>query len=311
MDRRLEHLRRFEDALRRPTSLAASPERLALHIAGMAHPDLVIDASLDIMNAMAMLTASRMSDIGPGEEYVHTLLDVFRTELGFSGAIENYSAADYSLLDTVLEKRTGLPIMLCLVMVAIGQQIGIGRDSDSRTDSHIDGIGLPGHFMVRYRSSAPGSPGQWLIDPFNGEIIAPESAPTYLGALFGQEVAIPAEMYKPFTPSAWAQRILNNLRSAYQSAEDYAMGARVIGYMLALQPTLPALWRERAVLHHNADDPEAAVADLRRYFFLSGQYSLVWGDDAARSQLLPLLSAHDKELFTLYRRELAATSHSN
>lgn len=308
MDRRLEHLRCFKDALRLPaSSAAAAPEHLALRIAGLAHPNLDIEASLDVINNLALLTAFRMSDISPGEGYARTLLDVFRTELGFSGALEQYNAADNSLLDVVLERRTGLPIMLSLVMVTIGQRIGIGHDRDGG----IDGIGLPGHFMVRYRSGAPGDPGQWLIDPFNGEVITPESAPAYLGALFGQEVAIPAEMYKPFTPAAWARRILNNLRSAYHSAEDHAMGARVIGYMLALEPAMPALWRERAVLHHNADDPEAAIVDLRRYFFLSGQYSLVWGDDAARSQLLPLLSAQDKELFTLYQRDLAATARFN
>jgi regulator of sirC expression with transglutaminase-like and TPR domain len=300
--RRLAHLRAFEDTLRLPSGdTGADLERLALHISGLAHPDLNLQDALNTIEQIAAQSATGLTGVAEGRPFAAALLAFFRNELGFRGATENYYAAENSLLDSVLTNRRGMPIMLCLVMVAIGRRLGVD----------LAGLGLPGHFVARYQVGAPGATERWLIDPFRNELIGPDETGPYLRALFGHEVAPPAELLRAFSPAAWAQRILNNLHNAYLRAREPAMAARVLGYILAMHPNLPTRWRDRALLHHSAEDSEAAIIDLRRYFFLNGQYSLVWGDEAARTYLLRVLSAQDKQLFALYRREISLLGRDN
>jgi hypothetical protein len=56
------------------------------------------------------------------------------------------------------------------------------------------------------------------------------------------------------------------------------------------------------VVNVHAEQWEQALHDLRRYFFLRGQYALLWGAKAARAELLPVLSAQDRQLYALLQR---------
>ncbi len=278
-------LHRFEDEVHQPDAL---PERLALYIAGIAYPAVDVDASLHVLEQMAELVGTRLAQVEPGYETVFTFMEVFRIELGFEGNRTHYDEADNSYLNRVLERRTGLPILLSLVCVALARRLGLA----------VEGVGFPGHFMARYHDAH----GDWLLDPFNGQVVAVAAAGDYLAGLLGQTVALPAELFQPVNPAAWAQRMLNNLRNVYLGGEQYAASAHVAGYMLAINPNASPLWRERAVMHVRSEQWERALYDLRRYFFLRGQFSLVWGTDAAREQLLPMLSAQDRQLYALSRR---------
>lgn len=284
----------FADELQRPDAL---PELLAFYIAGMAEPQLDIAQQMELLDQMAALLGRRLAHTDAGYERAVTLMDVFSAELGFSGSHQDYYSTANSLLNSVLERRSGLPIMLCLVCVALGRRINL----------QIDGLGFPSHFMARYRDAE----GEWLLDPFNGHVIAIAGAADYLALVIGQPVTLPAEVFQPVAPDAWAQRILNNLRNAYLAVEDYPMGARVVDYMLAITPSNPALWRERAVLHFQSDSQEAAIRDLRRYFFLRGQFSLLVGPPEARAQLLTMISSQDRQLYELYNRLLESITRIN
>ena len=59
-------------------------------------------------------------------------------ECGFTGNQQNYYSPQNSLLDYVLDQRTGIPISLSVLFAAICQRIGV----------HLDMIGLPGHFLL-------------------------------------------------------------------------------------------------------------------------------------------------------------------
>lgn len=275
----------------------ALPERLALLIAGAAFPELAPDEHLRTLDRMAELVGRRLEGVSPGYERAVTLLETFRVELGFTGSTAQYYSVDNSYLNLVLTRRTGLPIMLCLVCVAIGRRLHI----------QIDGLGFPGHFLARYRDEE----GEWLLDPFYGHVIGVDGAATYLSQLFGQGMALAEEMFQPFSPAAWAQRILNNLRTAYLRDESFDMGIRILDYLLLLRPNAPALWRERGLLHHYTLNWEAAVHDFRRYFFLCSQHALVWGSDAAKNTILSMISDHDRQLYAIYQKLQELMSKTN
>src|SRR2546423_9928224 len=63
-------------------------------------------------------------------------------ELGFAGNQTHYYDPRNSLLSYVLDARRGIPITLSLVYIELGRRAGL----------HVEGVGLPGHFIVRART---------------------------------------------------------------------------------------------------------------------------------------------------------------
>jgi regulator of sirC expression with transglutaminase-like and TPR domain len=284
----------FAQTARRPGTL---PEEMALLIDAIAYPLSDRAAARATLDDMATLMCKRLDGVGPGYDTAFTFMQVFSMEMGFQGNREQYDEPDNSYLSRVLDRRTGLPILLSLVCVAIGRRLGL----------EIGGVGFPGHFMAAMRHDES----DWLLDPFNGQVMALEGADEYLSALFGQQVSIPPEMYAPCTTVQWAQRILNNLRNVYRASNRYRDAARVLDFMVTLVPTSPPLWRDRALVHSHAEHWEQTLYDLRRYFFLRGQYSLIFGPDAARAQLLQASSMQDRQLFALYQKAQTLVTRLN
>lgn len=279
-----DFLEQFTQELRRPNPL---PERLALAIAGMAYPALDMAAYEAELDALAEQMREALSGAFPGRETAEHFLYGFNTFLGFRGNREQYYDPRNSFLNVVIDQRQGLPISLCLICLAIGRRLGL----------RVDGMGFPGHFMARYQDGE----GAWLLDPFYGQVIALSQVESYLARIFNQPVNLPPMAFGAVTPGSWAQRILNNLRNAYLSENDFAHAVGVLAYMLALMPNNPNLWRERGLLHHRLDNWEQAAHDLRRYFFLNGNLLVALAADS-QDHGLHELSKPEQNLVQLLRQ---------
>jgi regulator of sirC expression with transglutaminase-like and TPR domain len=81
-------------------------------------------------------------------------------EQGFSGNEQEYEDPRNSLLHEVLERRTGIPITLSLVYLEVGRRLGLP----------VEGIGFPGHFLVRWRGKE-----DFMIDVFHGRLLSDEA----------------------------------------------------------------------------------------------------------------------------------------
>ena len=242
------------------------PERLALAIAGLAYPTIDIEAEAAQLDQIAGVVRRALGNIPPGFERAERFLDVLYHDLGFTGNHQQYYDPDNSLLNVVLRRRMGLPIMLSLVYIAVGRRLGIA----------IEGIGFPGHFMVRYQDDV----GSWLIDPFHGKVIEVSAATSYLSGIFEQNITLPADTYYPVSAALLAQRILYNLRNVYLSHKAFTMALHITDYLMALAPTEPGVWQERGLLYYQQEDWEQASYALRRYFHLTGQLFLAHGLEA-------------------------------
>lgn len=248
----------FAQELQRPHP---QPELLAFAIAGHAYPDLDPAAylrQLDDLAATVQLSLRAPAGRRRAEEFLYC----FNTELGFTGNRDDYYDPANSFLNAVLTRRTGLPITLSLLCVALGKRIGLD----------IVGMGFPGHFMARYQDES----GAWLLDPFNGEVVEVTDANAYLSTLFERPIYIPTELYVAVTAQEIAHRILNNLRNVYLRRNEYARALQVVDYLLELTPVDPLLWQERGLLHYYRDELEPAAYALKRYFFLRGHLMLAW-----------------------------------
>ncbi len=277
--------------------LNASPERLALAIALIVYPAIEIDEYLKQLDDLADFIDQHMDrlpfDLNPAQQF----MQVFHDELGFTGSRDNYYHPDNSCLNHVLEKREGLPIMLCLVCVAVGRRIGL----------NIEGVGFPGHFMARFRHQGD----EWLLDPFNGEVLAPSEAAQHLARIFGRPLTLSDENYRPFTPVEWAQRILFNLRNVYLGRHEILPALRVLDYLLLLMPNHAVLWRERGILRHQSEQWEPAIHDLRRAFFLFGQGVVIWGAEEERQILYAKLNPEEQRIVQIYHRLLEMRTRFN
>ncbi len=130
---------------------------------------------------------------------------VLGREHGFAGDRERYDHPDNSMLDIVLSRRRGLPILLSVIYIEAARRAGIP----------LAGVGLPGHFVVGHFGSDP----PILLDPFNG------------GAL----VRAPnVGIVKPWHPHQIAVRMLNNLVASYQRRGDLSRAIRAARMRLML-----------------------------------------------------------------------------
>jgi regulator of sirC expression with transglutaminase-like and TPR domain len=131
---------------------------------------------------------------------------------GFAGDRDEYDHPDNSMLDRVLERRRGLPILLSVVYVAAAGRAGVA----------LEGVGLPGHFVAGHFGADP----PVLLDPFAG------------GALISGEVE--RQYVRPWAPAEIAMRMLNNLVGSYQRRGH--LGAAITAARLRLElPAEPAL----------------------------------------------------------------------
>ena len=78
-------------------------------------------------------------------------------ELGFHGSRTDYYNRSNSYMNEVIDDREGLPITLSVLYLELAR----------RLDLNVAGIGLPGHFVVRFEPSGESKAGQ-LIDVFDG-----------------------------------------------------------------------------------------------------------------------------------------------
>ena len=154
------------------TTLAGDPgaplDRLALALAAEFRP-VDAGAALAALDALgADLAAAVPAGAGPDAE-VRACAEVLGERHGFRGDRERYDAPENSMLDLVLERRRGLPILLSAVYVEAARRAGIA----------LAGVGLPGHFVVGHFGARP----PLLLDPFAGgeALPAPPASPAASG----------------------------------------------------------------------------------------------------------------------------------
>lgn len=148
-------------------------------------------------------------------------------ELGFNGDTEQYYDPENSFLDVVLEKRRSIPIVLSVLTIEVGRRAGI----------KLDGIGMPGHFLVR--SPLTGE----YIDPFfSGEILDEAGCEQRFRQVTGVKgsVAFAPGMRPVANKQEILARILNNLKAIYRSRNE----GPCLEWVLRLRLAIPLVPRE-------------------------------------------------------------------
>lgn len=132
----------------------ANLARGALLVALEESPRLDVQSYLDELDALAARVERRCV---PGEPPVfrlgHLCAEMFDAD-GYCGDDRDYYHPRNALLSEVIDRRSGLPILLSIVFLHVA----------SRLDLPAAGVGLPGHFIVKVQFEL----NEAWIDPFRG-----------------------------------------------------------------------------------------------------------------------------------------------
>ncbi len=186
---------RFVAAVNRPAREIALDES-ALCIAAHAHRGLDVDAWCARVDSLADGCAVATFD------GVRSLL--FESER-FAGNLDHYDDPENSFLDSVLERRLGIPITLSVLMIAVARRLGV----------EAEGVGMPGHFLVR----DPERREMWC-DPFHGgPLLDVEGCRRRFDLVYGGAMPFERSYLEPTPPTAIIARMLANLERSELAAD--------------------------------------------------------------------------------------------
>ena len=223
----------------------------ALLIAAVEYPDLDIDQQLSILDSLAEGAAYRIGQDRDPFHCVNNLSEYLFDEVGFQGNQGDYYDPRNSYLNEVLQRRTGLPITLCLVCLEVGK----------RLDIPLVGVGLPGHFVLSHRSQT-----DLIIDPFRrGILLSEEECAQILKNVLGANVDWDSRYLTPASNREFISRILRNLKGIYLNRRDHEEALDVVDITLALRPDDLNERRDRGLIYYRLGHYQMALDDLRHF----------------------------------------------
>ena len=215
----MELAHRFAEIVRRPEPYDHLGEG-ALVIAACAQPTLSIASELARLDALA-------AEVRDGT--LTGLLQLLFRDLGFAGNTIDYYDPGNSFLNVVVDRRTGIPISLAVLLIEVGRRAGVP----------LLGVGMPGHFLVRDMADH-----DVFIDAFaGGRTMAAPACRDLFHQIHGTLVPFHDHFLAPVGRDLILRRMLANLRNVYVGRGD----------------TASLLW----VVELNAQFPDSSVAEHR------------------------------------------------
>lgn len=263
--------REFRQAADRPEE-QIDLGRAALTIALPEYPASDVSAYLGRINDLALEVAERAGADADAFRSIAALNFVLFERHGFRGNRDDYYDPKNSFLNQVIERKTGIPITLSVLYMEVAARVGLT----------VDGVGFPGHFMVR--AQAEGN--EIVIDPYNsGDIKTEEDLAAMLQQMYGGKLDFRREFLAPVSKKQILTRMLTNLKAIYAKANDMVKTLAVLDRLLILEPGSAADTRDRGVVYTRLECFGQAKDDFERYLQLAPD-----ADDAAaiREQLVEL-----------------------
>ncbi len=284
----------FDSLIARFSRLSTQPDEeidlaeAALMIAAQQYPGLNESFYLDKLDDLAAEVSPLMAtetDPLKNIEHLNYFLNVLK---GFHGNEENYADRRNSFLNDVLELHTGIPITLSLLYIELGKRLGM----------HFEGIGLPGHFIIRYRELAPQTSGindrfnatgdgdedepdgpeiasrnslsregDILLDPFNGgHVLSEEECLALVRERYGRIGAgVRQAFMRPVSNRQFLTRMLNNVKASCITEEDFEQALQFQEFLVIFNPNVPEEKRDRAELNLRKGRFGRAIVDFQTY----------------------------------------------
>jgi len=204
--------------------------RAALLLSRIDNEEIDVDVYLQEVDQLVADIKDEIPDDSSEKDRLATLDRFLFKQLGFHGSRTNYYHRSNSYLNEVIDDREGLPITLSVLYMELAR----------RLDLKVVGVGLPGHFVVRFE---PQEGESILVDVFeNAEPLTLETARTMIrvrlnGQVDKEETERLIETFlEASTPKAILLRMLSNLRGAAEEDRDLDSILRYLDTALVIQP---------------------------------------------------------------------------
>src|ERR1044071_925447 len=189
-------------------------EKGAWLFARTQYPDINIEAYGALVDSFARDLRERLDFVAGAKPLLNTVNHYLFMELGFTGNEENYYDAENSYLNRVLDRRTGNPINLCLLYMLLARRLKLP----------VTGIGLPGHFICRFQSSAS----EGYVDAFNGGSFMTKA--DCVQYLVQGNYGLKEDCLAPVSPRRMLLRSCGNLHQIYLQLEQTEETTRIQRY---------------------------------------------------------------------------------
>ncbi len=193
-------------------------EQGAWLLAQTQYPGINIDGYRALLDSYAADLKDRLANNRHPKQVIPAFNEYLFQRLGFSGDEENFYNPENSYLNRVMDRRTGNPISLCLIYLLLARRLRLP----------VAGIGLPGHFICRYQSSAA----ELYIDVFNGGRLLTKG--DCIQYLLQGNYSVRDEYLAPVTARRLLLRICGNLHQIYLHLDAAEEATRVQHYLIAL-----------------------------------------------------------------------------
>jgi len=210
------------DQLARDPDADVDPAEVVLNLATDEYPNLDVDFYGRHLDELARDARPRLGD--SFDARVDGLCRFLFHEVGFVGNQANYYDPRNSYLNDAIQRRTGIPITLSLIAMAVGR----------RLDLDIAGVALPGHFVVMANDGDE----RIVFDPFEGgRRLQAADCEALVRDAAGVEVPMPLEGLRAAPPAAIVARVLTNLKGCYLRTSDFRRAVRTIRRLRQIAPS--------------------------------------------------------------------------
>lgn len=233
-------------------------DQAALGLAAFEFPGLDPAPFLEILDSYARELSVLCDPQSSGQEFVEAAGHYFFHDLAFRGNQSDYYNPRNSCLNEVLADRAGIPITLSVVYLAVAHRLG----------RPVHGVGLPGHFLVRYDDGNYSA----FIDPFHeGRILSMAQCRDLALEVAHVDIYAAPSAMAPVSSKQILLRMLGNLRNAYYRRQQFAKAIPIMDLLIESDPDAGHPYKERGVLHLNERHLAPALRDLLRYLELTPQ----------------------------------------
>ncbi|HYO92359.1 MAG TPA: tetratricopeptide repeat protein [Pyrinomonadaceae bacterium] len=216
-----------------------------------AYRNVSVEQYLSQMDELAEEARSFISasQSGETEAFNYFLIELKR----FAGNQLDYYDPRNSFLNEVMDRRLGIPITLSVIYIEVGRRAGL----------EVEGIALPGHFIIRVRE--PGSRDELLVDPFHGVMLTREDCQDRLDTVHDGRVILSDVIMRAATTPEILVRMLRNLKAVYTRANLYKQAIACMERIMLLTPDNADEHRDRGTLLMRLERFEEAAREMEFY----------------------------------------------
>ena len=215
----------------------------------LEYPELDITNEIESIKELGLKFRDRLVE-SKNPTYTISLLNEFLFDVEkFQGDLDDYYNPKNNFLNYVLDRKTGIPITLCILYTEIAKY----------ADLDLKIVGFPSHVIVKYKE-------EMILDPFNkGRLLELEDLQEILYQNYGDSVEFEAEYLNQISDEKVLIRMLRNLKNSYIDSFAYDMAIICNQMILGAIPDSVDEIRDGGILEEKMGNYDNAEKLLNKY----------------------------------------------